>query len=698
MEFGTGSGYFSPMDREYGQPQVKSSPTNDVGVGIKDIGFSTGLGPVPNLQALSAKMRVGQKKMELSFMGMGKGSQQGQTPGMFGERQRQAFREMQAANEYNFTTHSSVGVMGLAGMDQQGNFSRQNQKRAIDEIKRAIDFAADVARGGPVVVHTGEYFRHMSDAPWNSEGKYQDKFSMFEGEKERASFRVVDSRTGQIIAEARKNKNVARPVWHMATAGQEYIDPSGNTRTVPEGEKIYIDYENHQVKAEERLPEFDSAARAFKTRQMTWEDFKEEAKDMTIRAKRMWREWKDGKIKEEDFDKSYWGRFRDAKSEDEVRIRPEEAYIIGTLETNAANSRGWAAFYGNDYDRLVERLKKLKGAKAFYEKIEHATSEEEKWKLKKQMGDEYGGLIPPDSKYPSEIIDQAIRDLQGRMSQQQEAGSSQLSQANETVETIRHVESADTFALKESYTAYATAGIKAMMNSQKLEQEGKLKRPLAISMENIFPESYGAHPDELIELVQNSRKKMTEMLTQQGMRESDAAKKAEQHISATFDTAHCNLWWKYWKGDQKKTMEENRKEFETWMLDRVEEMAKKKIIGHLHLVDNYGYEDEHLAPGQGNTPVKKIVEIFKKNGFKGDLIVEPGADFSVDSSGSQTLLKAWQHFGSPIYGMGGGGGGGGRGWNQVGYEYMGMNQPPYFVFGGYSPSEDWTLWSGVPLE
>ena len=76
-------------------------------------------------------------------------------------------------------------------------------------------------------------------------------------------------------------------------------------------------------------------------------------------------------------------RFRNINSEDDINILPEEAYVISTLETNAANSRGWALMYMSDFDEEVKTLKKLKEARKIYEKIEEATSEEEKWKLKK---------------------------------------------------------------------------------------------------------------------------------------------------------------------------------------------------------------------------------------------------------------------------------------------------------------------------
>ena len=160
------------------------------------------------------------------------------------------------------------------------------------------------------------------------------------------------------------------------------------------------------------------------------------------------------------------------------------------------------------------------------------------------------------------------------------------------------------------------------------------------------------------------------------------------------------MWRKYWISDPKKTPEQNDKEFDHWYLDKVEVMAKKNIIGSMHLADNYGYQDDHLSPGEGNTPVKKAVEIMRKHGYKGQLIVEPGADASTDLSDFHGVMKTWRLFGSSVYGTGTGGGAptGDRRWGDVQYGYFGQNQPPYFIFGGYSPSEDWTFWSGVPME
>jgi hypothetical protein len=701
VDFGSSfaTGYAMPMDREYGgmSPSPDNKSTNDVGVGVGDVGMSMGLGPIPNVQAVGAKLRAGAKTVELGFMGQGKGSGQGHTPGMYGKLQRQALREIQTSNRTDFTTHATVGVMGLAGMDQQGNFSKQNRNMAVDEIKRAVEFAADVARGGPIVVHTGEFQRPLVDAEWN-EG---NKFKMYDEEEERATYRVVDSRTGAVIQEARKNRRVARPIWNTAEEGVEYTDFDGSKKKASKefdesGRLIYMDYFGNRITDEKRVPKFNSETNHFEARQMDWNDLKDEAVQMTMRAKEVWRGWKKGEISKSEFNSSYWKRFSDTSDESEIIIKPEEAYIISTLETNAANSRGWAYQYGSDFEETVNAIKQMRKAKEFYDKIEAATDEEEKWKLKEEARSRYSSLVPPETKFPSEMLKESITQATARMKQAQEASAGQWAQAEESVETIRHVETAESYALKEAYDAYAQVGINAMEKSRQLEKQGQLKKPMAIAMENLFPESYGSHPDELISLVKGGRDRMAQMLHQRGMSKDQAQEKAKEHITATFDTGHFNMWRKYWRGDPKKSLEQNDNDFNSWALKKVENLAKSGVVGHLHLVDNYGYQDDHLAPGEGNTPIKEMVQIFKKNGYKGEMIVEPGADYTNDVSGFHSVMKTWKLFGSGIYGAAGTSPR--TGWGQVQHGYFGQNQPPYFTFGGYSPSEDWTLWSGVPLE
>lgn len=709
VEFGTG--YFTAMDREY-TSNVDSSTTttpeqqtNDIGINAGDLGMSLGLGPVPNVPAVQAKMRAGSKKMELDFMGFGKGSGQGHTPGMYGKKQRQALRESAKANRVDFTTHSSVGVFGLAGQDRQGNFTREAKEASVQEIKRAIEFAADVAEGGPVVVHTGEFQRPIKDASWNGGGN----FEAYPGEDERASYKVVDTRTGALVSEAKKGRTVAKPVWNRYNEknselwgdkdGKSYVDENGQTVNP----RDYVDYYGNKISRAERVPVYNKKDSMFEVHQVGWEDFIDEAREMTTEAKETWQKWRNGQMSDEDIDKSMWRRFlKKGVTQQDIKVKPEEAYILATLETNAAHSKGWAYSYSRGFEDDVKYIKKLNQAKEAYKKTEDETDPEKRWQLKRQADQLAMGLVRTDTKFPSEIIDREIKMREASMKQAKEAAASQWAQAMENEETMRNVQSAEGYALEESYDSYARAGMHALAKSKELKKRGKLKKQIFVAMENLFPETYGSHPNEIINLIEGSRKKMTKLLVEnQGYQESEAKRLAEQSLKVTFDTGHLNMWRKYWKGDSNKTPEQNDKDFDKWMINTVDRLAGKNMIGHLHLVDNYGYQDEHLAPGEGNTPIKAILKVLKKNKFDGDVILEPGADYTTDNHGFNTVIKTWKHLGSNAYSMGSGGGGvtpQQRSWGQIHYQHFGQNQPPYFTFPPYSPSEDWTLWSGVQLE
>lgn len=307
-------------------------------------------------------------------------------------------------------------------------------------------------------------------------------------------------------------------------------------------------------------------------------------------------------------------------------------------------------------------------------------------------------LVPEEMEYPTDIIDRQLREMERKMKYSKEASSSQWSQAKDSEETQRFIESADSYAFRESCDSYAQLAMTAYDQTKDLQKRGLLKKPLTVAMENLFPEHYGAHPEEIIELVNGSRDKMVQYLKRRGMPGKEAQEMAVQHITSTFDTGHLNMWRKYWIADSKKSIEENDREFDKWSLQKLGEMIDANVVGHIHLNDNYGYQDEHLAPGEGNTPIRDMVKLLKEKGYKGELIVEPGADYTTDLTGFHSVMKTWRHFNIPLHTSGSGLAPTKSSWENVGYGWFGQTQPPYFTFGAYSPSEDWTLWSNVPLE
>ena len=80
--------------------------------------------------------------------------------------------------------------------------------------------------------------------------------------------------------------------------------------------------------------------------------------------------------------------------------------------------------------------------------------------------------------------------------------------------------------------------------------------------------------------------------------------------------------------------------------------------------------------------------------------IEPGADATTDQGDFWGLMKTWKLFGSPVYGAHGPVrmDGPKANWSDIQYSYFGQAKAPYYIFGNYAPSQDWTLWSQAPFE
>jgi sugar phosphate isomerase/epimerase len=356
---------------------------------------------------------------------------------------------------------------------------------------------------------------------------------------------------------------------------------------------------------------------------------------------------------------------------------PKE-YAEAQLDNQILQHKGSSLFYAYDYDQMRENLKKAEDAYKYYKELEGNIPNEDKWKIAVQKhfgGSEAMQLIPTEPKNPSEILDEFRNTLLKRMTHIHEASSAADSQAKQILDKREHIKSIEEYAVTQSARTIARAAEEAMAKSEKLE------KPLYIAPENIFPESYGAHPQELKTLIQKSRERFVkDLVNEKHVNEKEAKKLAETHIKATFDMGHAYIWRKYFNGTDN--------EFNKWLLKEIDDLADNKIIGHIHIADNFGYADEHVTPGLGKVPIKAILEKLKKKGLT-DVIVEPAhQDFLA-------MLGAWGKFGGPVYGVGPGVGG----WTDVEHSYFGRTAPPYFLYGDNSPDpKEWVPWSQTRLE
>jgi hypothetical protein len=163
------------------------------------------------------------------------------------------------------------------------------------------------------------------------------------------------------------------------------------------------------------------------------------------------------------------------------------------------------------------------------------------------------------------------------------------------------------------------------------------KAPI-ITIENVSPEAAFGRGESMKALVEESRTKFAnKLMSERHVPQAKATEIAKNLIGATWDVGHINLLRKYGYNEEKITEE-------------IKKIAED--IKHVHLTDNFGYADAHLAPGMGNVPIKDMLEHLKKGGkippeIRG--IVEAGG--YVMSFGENPTLKTLQYFNAPVYGF-----------------------------------------------
>jgi sugar phosphate isomerase/epimerase len=703
VEFKTA--YYHPMDRDYmgnTMPEVRPQanieepiiPVSQLGQTVTEGGRFGNL-----IQTATAAIRAGTGTIELQTQMGGGGEPVGAES--YGKEAREAIRELAKANEVMMTSvHTPTAVGNLSGFNpQQGNFSDEHRKIEIDEVKKAIKFAADAAQGGAVVVHTGEFHRPIFDADWNKEGKWKDSFIGYDEEPEKTVMHLVDERTGRVISEVRRNQVVYRPKWNVHEGADSYVDENG--KTVNPGD--YVDYEGRKVENfEERVPRYDAEKGIFETRRMTWQDFENEAQERN-------------------------NQFRKTQGRQPIGeeiITPEEAFLQAQLESNIGVAKGWALNYGMRVKEQLEAVERVKNAIKYYEELEGKASPADLAVMRRDAINRYtdGSLVGREKKLPSEILKEQLWDIRKNIESSRDMATSQMQQAREQEEMKQHAVSISKYAKKKSTTGFADAGIYAMKESQ---HNPHVNKDVFVAPENIFPEmGFGSHPEELRELVKGARKEMVKKLTEKyiedpsgkrdeegkpvmvvnrdytGMGRDKAEELAKKHIKATLDTQHLGMWWKHFKPKAGETEEKRRERFNNWYMDQVDKLADEEIIGNIHLVDSIGGGHQHLPAGQGDLPVVEAIKRLKKKGYSG--FINSEAYEEERFTPGRILVETWKAFGSPIQsGYFGGGGGAApsqRLWTDVKGGYFGQTYPPKFIFGSYSPSNDWTLWSQVPME
>lgn len=621
-------------------------------------------------ETLMSAIRLGVRRVELALQ-MGE-SQPRVGPESYGKDVRDDIRELAKINKVKIhSIHSPTAIGNVSGMTREG-FSEQQRESELNEIKKAIDFAADVTGGGAsIVVHTGEFPRNISDVNEYERDTLGNKGLRFEGfpgeSKEKIHF-LVDDRTGQLIKTIKEDQMVITPDW--------------KTKEI-NGELVYVDDDGNPVKElSQRVPKTKDNKLSIK--ELSWDDVRKETEA--------------------------YNRLL-PKNE---RIRPEQFVQYSMIDAQQRTAEGYANHYEEERNRIKgQYMENILGTKI-----------QREIKKDKELQNE---ILMQQSNPNYKLSDEAQRKLtkikeEVKLSKEEEKNAENLvknvnselilgqrMQARELEMMKKHIKPADDFALNKSVTSLAELGIEAFKEGK----ARKLDEPLFIAPENIFPEmGYGSHPQELIDLVKKSRNKMVEMMTQKeiegkknpyfdpSISREKAEKLAKDHIKATFDTQHLGMWYRYFDRKDKpfSSEQERLEEFNKWYLQWVEKMQKEEIIGNVHMLDGFGRGHTHVPISEGKHPVKTAIHKLLEMGYEGNISSEGHEQGAV-----RQIVKSWSELGSPIYGsygieMGPGGMGRARSFSDVQNSYFDKIQSPYFVFGEYAPSKDWSFWSETPLE
>jgi sugar phosphate isomerase/epimerase len=219
------------------------------------------------------------------------------------------------------------------------------------------------------------------------------------------------------------------------------------------------------------------------------------------------------------------------------------------------------------------------------------------------------------------------------------------------------------FALEKTKETLGNAALSAF------KQFGD-KAPM-LCVENFFPNTVFSRAESLKKLIEDSRQQFVDKAKEQGMDEGVAKSAAKRLIGATWDTGHINLLRKYGYGEKEGIFKSE--EYGKVLAEETKTIAP--FVKHVHLTDNFGYNDSHLVPGMGEVPFKEVMKELEKAGYSGREIIEAGGMIA-QKLGMPTpyILEA---FGSGLYGSGPGGPT--PYWNQVRASYgTGVG-----YFGGY---------------
>jgi hypothetical protein len=206
----------------------------------------------------------------------------------------------------------------------------------------------------------------------------------------------------------------------------------------------------------------------------------------------------------------------------------------------------------------------------------------------------------------------------------------------------------------------------AMYSYGKYDAKGK-KGP-DILVENPMPWLAMGRSEDLARGIKKSRELFEKQLVEKYKLSPEKAKEvAKEKIGATWDIAHTNILRRFGIPPTGTTQEAWDKHF------KKETAAIKEDIKHIHLSDNFGFSDMHMAPGMGNVPIKEFMTEMEKEGkLKNVTTILESAGVAVHLGLPPSHPEAMRYFGMPLYGF------------QIDQNWAEAGKNYFFGSGGYS--------------
>jgi len=693
------TGYYRTMDSEYVSPRDSEYPELEEKIEIKKKKHDLGLGPSElggnvnpftyPITAMEARLHDGLKKMEFEFMGAGKGNKDSITPELLGRREREELKTLAKINKVKTSTHATTQVQGLAGFGKEG-FDDNMRDTSIREIEKAIDFAAEATTGGAIVFHTGEWQRPISEQKFAKENGYS--FKGFSTEDEKAAFYTVDKETGQISG-IKKDQTIYEPKFHTLKTFAEENNYSKNSHGDYVGKNGKVVFEFMGYDNKDKTPIYKDSERKNNVYEDEWVDGSGKFISSDPKETERWfdrvPQWDSKKTKF----KVQPLKFKDLveqankfKRRHNIEITPEQLYVKTQISNKVLQARGQSLYHAKLYENHKFRRDKLKQALDFYKKLDENLDENEKWRLMQERQPEFGKEfdITPTKESKIDFLDRHIKLEENEMRYIHESSAAADAQARQAEESISQIQTIHDYGIERTSDSIARLALK-VWEKNKNKESGM--EDLYLAPENWMTQEFGSHPQEMTEIVEAARKKFVKTYGGNIIGDKEKAKEiAKQTIKTTIDIGHLNQWKRHFERKGKENDEEFNKRFSKWAMKEIEQMHKKGVLGHFHISDNFGYDDAHLTAGEGNAPIVEFVKMLKEKGYK-DFIIETGSFNPVTA-----IHDTWSYFGahtSSGYQR--------RSFSDVHEGHFQYNSTPLYIAGAYAPSNQFKMFSEVPL-